>query len=133
MEHKESKLVIISEITPNCRIKNQQRRLPNQENETSFLKLSLERREDHNVTWWNEKCDREEKIVRAEYRYYRLKPRNKNKLRSFQCRKTIKQSLKTPRGNMAIKWKLKTQNSTPTGKRRKNDYPAKQDCRNFYR
>ena len=43
------------------------------------------------IVWWNKDCEREERIVRAEYRKHRRDPTNETKLRSFQHRKAIKQ------------------------------------------
>merc|ERR1711976_241271 len=43
------------------------------------------------VAWWNEDCEREEKIVRAEYRKHRRDLTNINKLRTFQRSRAIKQ------------------------------------------
>ena len=42
------------------------------------------------IAWWNEECEREERIVRAEYRKHQRNPTNRTKLKSFQCRRAIK-------------------------------------------
>ena len=39
----------------------------------------------------NGKCEREERIVRAEYRKQQRDPTNRTKLRTFQCRRVNKQ------------------------------------------
>ena len=50
------------------------------------------------VGWWNEECEREEKLVRAKHRKHRRDLTNTTKLRSFKHRKDIKQRvLKKPR------------------------------------
>ena len=59
--------------------------------EKSIPKTSIETKRRPPVAWWNEDCEREEKIVRAEYRKHRRDPTNINKLRSFQRRRAIKQ------------------------------------------
>ena len=41
------------------------------------------------VAWWNEECEREERIVRAEFRKHQRDQTNISKLRSFQCRRAI--------------------------------------------
>ena len=42
------------------------------------------------VTWWNKECEREERIVRVEYRNHQRDPTNRTKLISFQHRRAIK-------------------------------------------
>ena len=49
------------------------------------------------VVWWNEEYEREERIVRAEYRIYHRDPSNKTKLESFQRRRAIRQGFQETR------------------------------------
>ena len=45
------------------------------------------------VAWWNEKCESEERIVRAENIKHHRDPTHTTKLRSLQNRRAIKQRI----------------------------------------
>ena len=45
--------------------------------EETIPKTSSETKRTPTVVWWYEECEREEKIVRAEYRKHRQDPTNK--------------------------------------------------------
>ena len=62
-----------------------------QENKKPNPKTSSETNRRPTVAWWNKKCIREERIVRAEYRKHRRDSTNRTKLRTFECRRAIKQ------------------------------------------
>ena len=59
------------------------------ENNIPKTTTGIERRPT--VPWWNKECQKQERITRAEYKKLRKDPNNKNKIRSFQRRRAIKQ------------------------------------------
>ena len=59
------------------------------ENNIPKTTTGIERRPT--VLWWNKECQKQERITRAEYKKLRKDPNNKNKIRSFQRRRAIKQ------------------------------------------
>ena len=61
--------------------------------EKTILKTSSESKRIPPVAWWNEECERKERIVRAEYSKHQWDPTNGTQLRSFQRKRAIKQRL----------------------------------------
>ena len=59
--------------------------------EKTIFKTSPITKKKPPLAWWNKECEREERIVRAEYRKHCRNPANTTKRRSFQHRRVIKQ------------------------------------------
>ena len=59
--------------------------------EKPILKISPEKKKRPPVAYWNEECEREERLVRAEYREHHRDPTNTTKLWLFKRRRAIKQ------------------------------------------
>ena len=73
MKHRKSKLDAILEIKQKCKTILQA-------TEKTIPKTSSETKKRPPVAWWNEECEREERIVKAEYRKHRRDPTNTTKL-----------------------------------------------------
>ena len=61
-----------------------------QAEEKTVFKTSPEMKKRPSVAWWNKECEREERIVRSEYKKHRTDPINTTNLKSFQQRRAIK-------------------------------------------
>ena len=59
--------------------------------EKTFPKTISETKRRPTVAWWNEECEREKRIMRAEYKKHQQDPTNRTKLRIFLRRRAIKQ------------------------------------------